>query len=284
MSKQGSRYGRRSNWFKIHCLLQSQRDVDPEMESLAASQIRPNEQNVPQKASADSPETIFNPNNKSANESATSSSSPPSSPGGSSSQENARASTSPSGPSAPHNPFAGLPAFQAAAMGMNPALNNFFGVPGLPNGHNKPNLMQNFGMNPYAMMNPYVIQSLLSLQLPQLSQAANHNPLSNLLTPSAPSVPNLFNNFLDNQNPLQQQQQPQQPQAANPAANLLMNPFFYATFNEANNPRIHLSNFINNKRIEFVQTIERKSTHSTKRRTNAFRPILEQPKQKKIKR
>ena len=28
MSKSGSRYGRRSNWFKIHCLLQEQTGLD----------------------------------------------------------------------------------------------------------------------------------------------------------------------------------------------------------------------------------------------------------------
>ncbi|CAB0001838.1 unnamed protein product [Nesidiocoris tenuis] len=29
MSKSGSRYGRRSNWFKIHCLLQEQGSLPP---------------------------------------------------------------------------------------------------------------------------------------------------------------------------------------------------------------------------------------------------------------
>lgn len=39
MSKSGSRYGRRSNWFKIHCLLQEQQQQAAN--SLAASSIRP---------------------------------------------------------------------------------------------------------------------------------------------------------------------------------------------------------------------------------------------------
>lgn len=50
MSKSGSRYGRRSNWFKIHCLLQEQKQQQPQLQNEIAelpSSIRPPQKTPP---------------------------------------------------------------------------------------------------------------------------------------------------------------------------------------------------------------------------------------------
>lgn len=49
MSKSGSRYGRRSNWFKIHCLLQEQQQQQQQQQQQAAGVMMPSGAKPPQR-------------------------------------------------------------------------------------------------------------------------------------------------------------------------------------------------------------------------------------------